>query len=710
MTRTISILLVLLRLCSAAAADASVLRGTRPLHRHLIGSHVQHKQQSILVGGNNDAMIESGENADEKLDDQKQHRFLQNDESTILIPTFGLDQTIDTSQAPSSFAFSSKEKADDVIRSLAENHLAVVYADSFPTVGAPSKVLLTVVTNNEDEREDAVGIFVRKSFVGGVATFPGSSNALSEEELEQVTIDAFTVPGLGQSFLDALKEDNHPELEGLLLINSRKIQQGGPVVTNPAPPTDTSSTEENSNPMSSVWAIAAVVALGAMFLTIILCTSILYCDYRKRKQRMDQRRSTSANHRERRKNKQNGSSQMSSPSNNVADQLVVIPAASGETEIQTPSPSSQGSNEMVGNVVGRGSIRGGLFKSRRSVAAKSKAASTQLKDSTTIDNNDYVAQSAPSEVYSVGEDTTMLYPSMNRQRSPSKDGNMSDFDGYSMDGMSAMDGGVSTIGNDSKSISNRSTVRDTMYAGDATRDFESIWDDEQSRLTSDMTADGISVDGPTKEAYGDLSKPLNELIENQDEENQSSAASVDLNEFDSESESGSNIGKFTLELLGQGRKSKKSGEQDEEDSILGGMYDDTSDSGKDTPSGGDSVDSTPSWAEPIQSAINSAKQASGIFRSLSGADDDSSKASSTNDKFMSSLPRNETDDNSVKSGSSRGSRGSSGSRHAKPTGGYALGITHSVDDEMDEHPDAMIDNINTMLSECRVILDKDSQA
>jgi len=64
----------------------------------------------------------------------------------------------------------------------------------------------------------------------------------------------------------------------------------------------------------------------------------------------------------------------------------------------------------------------------------------------------------------------------------------------------------------------------------------------------------------------------------------------------------------------------------------------------------------------------------------------------------------------VKSGSSRGSRGSSGSRHAKPTGGYALGITNSVDDEMDEHPDAMIDNINTMLSECRVILDKDSQA
>jgi hypothetical protein len=76
---------------------------------------------------------------------------------------------------------------------------------------------------------------------------------------------------------------------------------------------------------------------------------------------------------------------------------------------------------------------------------------------------------------------------------------------------------------------------------------------------------------------------------------------------------------------------------------------------------------------------------------------------------MSSLSRTETDDDSVKSGSSRGSRGSHGSRQAKTPGSYALGITNSVDDEVDEHPDAMIDNINTMLSECRVILDKESQ-
>lgn len=706
MTRTFSILLVLLRLCPAAAADASVLRSTKPLLRQSIGNHVQYKQQDVLLGSNNDALIESGEKAKEELG-QKQHRFLQKDgeETTVLIPTFGLDQTIDTSQSSSSFAFASKQKADDVIRSLAENHLAVIYADSFPTIGAPSKVLLTVVTNNDDEREDAVGIFIRKSFVGGVATFPGSTTALSEKELEQVTIDAFTVPGLGQSFLDALKEDNHPDLEGLLLINARKIQQGGPVVTNPAPPVDSSSTEEKSNPMNSVWAIAAVVALGAMFITIIMCTSILYCDYRKRKQRMEQRRSASANNRERRRKKQNESSRRPSQSTNVVDPFeIVVPAASGETEDQTPSPSSQGSDAMVSNVVGKGSVRGSLFKSRpsrRTVTAKSKAASTQLNDSTSIAKHDYVPQSPPSDTYSIGEDTTMLYPSVNRQRSPSKDGNMSDFDGYSMDGMSQMDGGVSTIGNDSKSLANRSNNRDTMYAGDATRDFESIWDDEQSRLTSD----GISVDGPTKQAYGDLSKPLNELIENQDAENQSSAASMDLNEFDSESETGSNIGTFTLELLGQGRKSRKSGEQDEEDSILGKIYDDTSGSEKDAASAADSVDSTPSWAAPIQSAFNNAtKQVSNIFRTSSAADDDSSKASSTNDKFMSSLPR-EIDDNSVKSSSSRGSSAS----RAK-AGSHALGILNSSADVEDEHPDAMIDNINTMLSECRVILDKGNRA
>lgn len=512
-----------------------------------------------------------------------------------------------------------------------------------------------------------------------------------------MTLDAFTVPGDGQRFLDALKEENHPDLEGLLLVNPKMIQNGGPIATNPASPN--SNTEDNSNPMNSIWAIAAVVALGAMFLTIILCTSVLYCDYRKRKQKMEQRRMASANTHQRRKDKQKATS----PSNAVVDHLeVVVPTASGETDDQTPSPSTQGSDEKGGNIVGRGSVRGSLFKSRRSVAAKSKAASNQLQDSRSIDEHDYVAHSAPSEIYSVGEDTTTLYPSMNRG-SPSKD-NMSDYDGYSIDGMSAIDGGVSTLGNDNKSTS-RSTNKDSMYAGVDSRDFDSIWDEH-----SKMTNDGGSVDGPTKEAYGDLSKPLNELIENQDEENQSSAASVDINEFDSGSESGSQ--RFTLELLGQGGKSKKSGEQDEEDSILGGMYDDTSDSGKDVPSGGDSVDSTPSWAAPIQSAIKSAK---GIFRGPSpiATDDDSFKASSVNDKFVSSLSRTETEDGSVKSGSSRGSRGSHGSRQegglSMPSSSHALGLTNSADDEVDEHPDTMIDNINTMLSECRVILDKDSQ-
>lgn len=705
MTRPICILLALF--CSSAAADSSsALRGTSPIQRRLLNDHVINVPQSTVFE-RNDAIIRSGE----EVDEQMEHRSLE--EMTIIIPTIALEQTIDTSQSVnSSFVFTMKEKADDVIQSIAENHLAVVYADSFPAVGAPTKVLLTVVTNNDDEREEAIGIFVRKSFLGGVVTFPESSKTLSQSELEKVTLDAFTVPGLGQSFLDKLKDEKHPDLEGLLLINSKKLQQGGPVATSPDPPTSSNNgnATEDTSPMSSIWAIAAVVALGAMLLTIILCTSILYCDYRKRKERVEQRRAVSSNHRERRKSRQSGSNkrEKSSQSNNAVDHLeIVVPAASGETEVSA-SPSTQGSNEMGGNVVGRGSIRGSIFKSRRSSTAKSKskAASTQLQDSTSIEENNYVAQKAPSEVYSVGEDTTMLYPAMNRARTTSKDNMSEDFDGYSMDGMSAMDGGVSTIGNDNKSTS-RSINRDAIYAGDAGRDFDSIWD-EQSKLTNDGV---VSVDGPTKEAYGDLSKPLNELIENQDEENQSSAASVD---FDSGSESGSNIGKFTLELLGQGKSKKSDQEEEEEDSILGGMYDDTSESGN-VPSSGDSVDSTPSWAAPIQSAINSAKRSSvGIFRTLSGADDDSSKASSVNDKFVSSLSRTETDDESVKSGSSRGSRGSGsiGSRQsgtAKPSSSNALGYTNSADDEVDEHPDAMIDNINSMLSECRVILDKDGE-
>jgi hypothetical protein len=40
----------------------------------------------------------------------------------------------------------------------------------------------------------------------------------------------------------------------------------------------------------NIWAIAAVAALGAMFLDIVLCTSILYCDWRSRKARREERK------------------------------------------------------------------------------------------------------------------------------------------------------------------------------------------------------------------------------------------------------------------------------------------------------------------------------------------------------------------------------------------------------------------------------------
>jgi hypothetical protein len=40
----------------------------------------------------------------------------------------------------------------------------------------------------------------------------------------------------------------------------------------------------------------------------------------------------------------------------------------------------------------------------------------------------------------------------------------------------------------------------------------------------------------------------------------------------------------------------------------------------------------------------------------------------------------------------------------------ALGLTNSMDEEVDEDPAEMIENINSMLSECRVILDTDVDA
>ena len=42
---------------------------------------------------------------------------------------------------------------------------------------------------------------------------------------------------------------------------------------------------------------------------------------------------------------------------------------------------------------------------------------------------------------------------------------------------------------------------------------------------------------------------------------------------------------------------------------------------------------------------------------------------------------------------------------AKSVGDKALGLTNSMEEEVDEDPATMIDNINSMLSECRDILD-----
>jgi hypothetical protein len=100
---------------------------------------------------------------------------------------------------------------------------------------------------------------------------------------------------------------------------------------------------------------------------------------------------------------------------------------------------------------------------------------------------------------------------------------------------------------------------------------------------------------------------------------------------------------------------------------------------------------------------------------------------SVKDKFVSSLglsfsfSRNNDDDNSVSSGrsaKSSSSHRSNNSRNSRASAAAsvkskqskALGLTNSMDEEVDEDPAAMIENINEMLSECRVILDTDVDA
>mmetsp|Transcript_6443 Transcript_6443/g.11209 ORF Transcript_6443/g.11209 Transcript_6443/m.11209 type:complete len:809 (+) Transcript_6443:183-2609(+) len=786
------------------------------------------------------------------------------DLATLPIPTFRLDLTIKNRRQLRGL----QQSIDSTIQSVAEEHLAVIYADEFTDISPPSQVLLTVVTAESNSNSNTNGIYIRSSFLGGVVSFPTSSNEAppSRSELERATLRAFAIPGVGESFLKALGDRGHPELEGLLLIGATEVMmnyddnddKGGRDSVEPAP-----STYDNNddNSTMNIWAVAAVAALGAMFLVIVLCTSILYCDWRKRKERREKKRerammaaaaSNDGNrnyHRNNGNNKKGSITSIKSSNKSVefADaqafeeppQLhlqsealqIVVQADSGETEMLNISPSTQGSNDkdnfanthsttnFNNNATsGRGFMFQKIKSSRRlPKVVKSKAANAQLQDyaesssatlsqdyqtSTEDYDNGIAAEIEPSIAdYSVGEDTTMLYPTIHRGRLSSKDrsDNMSDFDGYSMDGMSAIvDGGFSAYGGSAGGsnggdhvIGAHSKKRDVMYSGDVPRDFDSVWgDDDQSKMTMDasidnaytppmMSSNNNNVKDSKQEAYGDLTKNLDELVEHEYEESSHSAAgsavidrsTINLHEFDSESESGStNKGAFTLELLGKGptkaSQSSTAPSQEDEDSILGDMYrDETSELGlggeedghdsviggeEKVLSSGESVDSTPSWAAPIQSALRNSVN---IFRTSSGGEDDkenddaaSNKSNNDGDDASLSSSKREAQEQRTKqkfvsslSGSDDGSVGSNHSGNIHPSSGNnitsnnnngknayrvakksrkettakssdekALGLTNSMEEEVDEDPSAMIDNINSMLSECREILDTEN--
>jgi len=673
--------------------------------------------------------------------------------------------------------------------------------------------------------------------------------------------------------------------------NSNIYEGSAPAIT----PANTNNNNGGGNDMN-IWAVAAVAALGAMFIVIVTCTSILYCDWRKRKERRERRRerafimqqqqqqgggmayvsggSNYARSNDGKKNSNKNYTNMEIDGDGMAQQqqqlqIVVPHASSGDTEeYDGISPSTQASSNN-NNINGRdgmmmeskkGSVLGNIVnKSRRSLI-KSKAAKEQLQEANSasipssqplsaqgeyqpndynnnmnnmnMNNNPAADMSVTDCGYSVGEDTTMLYPTINRNRTNSKD-NMSDWDGYSMDGMSAIgDGGVSQYGGSGKGGGGSGVhsknkgggeSRDMYYSGDVPRDFDSVWGDDESKLTMDGTdvnsvdysdngaaraalmaaADGDSISDynmpPVVAArnnnadLADLTQNLNQLvdqelgvtdIESVEKSNTSSAGKLD--EFiDSDSASGSGHN-FTLELLGKKSKSKLSKgtsagsssvtpSVDDDDSILGDLYkDDTmselggglggddisaiegvAEEGEDddeeggggtdgkNASSGDSVDSTPSWAEKIQSAVGNSAVVSNIFRTSSkgmldndeeGGDkmdtpapskdeeDDEGESSSSQaqrikNKFMSGLisddssvgsSRSNRSRNSTSSKGSRGSHKSSSSRKAntaKSSSEKALGLTNSYEEEVDEDPAAMIDNINSMLSECRDILD-----
>jgi len=244
------------------------------------------------------------------------HAAAEEDE-TLAISTFRLDLTMERTAQPDDGdgESSSWESVDSTIQSAAEKHLASVYALELDST--PTQVLLTVVSASPDgdDEDDASkagaqgdsGIFVRRSFLGGVVGLPSDGPPPpTRSELDGVTLKAFEIPGYGEYFLKALRDSGDPGLEGLLLIGAGAVDGGMDYVEDDGPQSaassDATAASSSSSPAAgsgqvvimgqamNVWAIAAVAALGAMFLVIVLCTSILYCDWRGRRRRRERKR------------------------------------------------------------------------------------------------------------------------------------------------------------------------------------------------------------------------------------------------------------------------------------------------------------------------------------------------------------------------------------------------------------------------------------
>lgn len=743
--------------------------------------------------------------------------------------------------------------------------------------------------------------------MGGVVSFPlaasdildGSGNknknlkVPSRSDITDATLDAFAIPGYGEEYLNDLLEAGNEELEGLLLVSAKAVEDGdsieggngatGGLSKVPAAADDVTTVNDaaEGNGDSSftlannIWAIAAVAALGATFLTILTCTTILWCDWRKRKARKERIKEQKLM-----KQQQQQQQGMMDPENglvqNNGDNFypIHIPTMpSEETNVTDNNPSRSNSDDymhqnqtVAGNTAAtaRTSTRPSFMNTfrkkstKQSLGTKSKAAVNHLQLSRSIDDEDPSEISpskssmdkAPSIVYSVGEDTTtMLYPAIHRGRQNSRD--LSEFDGYSMDGMSIigaggtagiLDGnsiigggaGSGSVGTGAGNTNTGSRSGNKQHPLLQSRDFDSVWDDE-SKLTIDESGTSspggqhghnLSIDSDPlflSSLRVDKSTIINNLNRlDEDRDNNRVSTKNFLNEFDDEnsqddSEASSHQrGAFTMELLMGSGKSKGGRKSilDDDDSILGDiggevvgsanhseydMMDVSSEvdapaeenaSAVIVPSSEESVDSSPSWAGKIKSALvkSSSKAAldqmlnddessssvgggvgvaasgSAIFRTAKTNDatncDDASASSSlpietapsresqdqdsviinnsilshhtspnsVKEKFVSSLgvslsfSRNNDDDNnsvssarSAKSSSSHQSNSSRSSRASKSKGGNnekyskdnALGLTNSMDEEVDEDPSDMIENINDMLTECRVILDTD---